>query len=280
MAALKPFFISGFVALLLAAAGLGLWLGLHGAGNGWAVLAAAAVPLSFFAWLYLAKPARTGARPWWLMLGGVIGLSVLDTTAPDQGRALWLIALCGFVGPQLYVQWYSFFPPRDAGRLADGAVLPALSLYRPDGTPLTITEFFPGRTLWLFYRGNWCPLCVAQVKELAAQYGALAARGVRMVMVSPQPAAASAALAAAVDAPLIFVQDRDNALARALGIVDEHGLPLGLTLLGYDEAVPMPTVLISDGGKVVWRHLTDNYRLRPEPAVFLEALDALDGKPS
>jgi len=42
----------------------------------------------------------------------------------------------------------------------------------------------------------------------------------------------------------------------------------------------MPTVLISDGGKVVWRHLTDNYRVRPEPAVFLEALDALDGKPS
>ncbi len=278
MPALKPFFISGFVTLLLGSAALGLWQGLQGAGNGWAVFAAAAVPLAFFAWLYLAKPARTGARPWWLMLGGVIGLSVLDTTAADQAQALWLIALAGFVGPQLYVQWYSFFPPRETARLADGAVLPALNLYRPDGSVVTTTECFPGRTLWLFYRGNWCPLCVAQVKELAAQYRALAARGVRVVMVSPQPATATAALAAAVDAPLIFLQDRDNALARALGIVDEHGLPLGLALLGYEDAVPMPTVLISDGGKVVWRHLTDNYRVRPEPAVFLEALDALDGK--
>lgn len=270
---LKPVFISAFVGLVMAACGYGLWLTQTGDRNGWAVLAAAAVPALFFAWLFIGKPARTSAQPWWLMLGGVIGLSVLNTSAPGYETALLLIGLCGFLGPQLYIQWYSRFADRESSRLVTGAVLPALNLRTTDGRTVTTTEFFAGRTLWLFYRGNWCPVCVAQVRELAAQYRELEKRGVRVLMISPQPASGSARLATSVAAPMTFLQDSNNNLARALGIVDEQGLPMGLQALGYDSAVPMPTVILTEGGKVIWRDLTDNYRVRPEPDVFLKVLD-------
>ncbi|MDP2229147.1 MAG: redoxin domain-containing protein [Moraxellaceae bacterium] len=270
---LKPLFISAFVALVFISSAYGVWLAQTGDRNGWAVLAAAAVPALFFGWLFIAKPARTSAHPWWLMLGGVIGLSVLNTSAAGYESALLLIGLCGFLGPQLYIQWYSRFADRESNRLATGAVMPALNLRTTEGRTVTTTEFFAGRTLWLFYRGNWCPVCVAQVRELAAHYRELEKRGVKVLMISPQSASASARLATSVSAPMTFLQDSNNDLARALGIVDETGLPMGLQALGYDSAAPMPTVILTEGGKIVWRDLTDNYRLRPEPDVFLKVLD-------
>jgi hypothetical protein len=43
--------------------------------------------------------------------------------------------------------------------------------------------------------------------------------------------------------------------------------------LGYDSDTVMPTVIISDtGGRVLWTHETDNYRIRPEPDVYLAVL--------
>jgi hypothetical protein len=71
-----------------------------------------------------------------------------------------------------------------------------------------------------------------------------------------------------------FLTDRDNRAAAQLGILAEGGLPMGMQALGYDSDVPMPTVLITaSGGKIVYSDLTVNYRIRPEPGDFIEALD-------
>jgi hypothetical protein len=43
--------------------------------------------------------------------------------------------------------------------------------------------------------------------------------------------------------------------------------------LGYDSETVLPTVIITDaGGKVLWSHQTDNYRVRPEPSLYLQVL--------
>ena len=47
-----------------------------------------------------------------------------------------------------------------------------------------------------------------------------------------------------------------------------------MQVLGFDSDVPMPTVFITaPGGRIVYSDLTDNYRIRPEPAEFMAALD-------
>ena len=142
------------------------------------------------------------------------------------------------------------------------------------GQEVTSRELVAKPALWIFYRGNWCPLCVAQVREIAAQYRELARRGVEVFLVSPQPEANTAALAAKCEAPMRFLTDRENRAAGILGIRERFGLPAGMQALGYDSDVPRPTVFITDeGGRILYCDLTDNYRVRPEPAQYFAVLD-------
>jgi peroxiredoxin len=126
----------------------------------------------------------------------------------------------------------------------------------------------------LFYRGNWCPFCTAQIEELAGAYRQLEESGVKIILISPQPAGKNQALASRFDIPLVFLRDPDNAAARQLGILHKWGTPLGLQLLGYGSDTVMPTVILTDAsGHIVYSDQTDNYRVRPEPEVFAEILE-------
>ena len=49
---------------------------------------------------------------------------------------------------------------------------------------------------------------------------------------------------------------------------------MGFQALGYDSDTVQPTVLITAaGGNLLFADQTDNYRVRPEPDVFLAELD-------
>ena len=61
--------------------------------------------------------------------------------------------------------------------------------------PVSSKSFLGKPTAFVFIRGNWCPLCVAQVRELAADYQSLAARGIEVALIAPQPLAETRALA-------------------------------------------------------------------------------------
>ena len=128
----------------------------------------------------------------------------------------------------------------------------------------------------LFFRGNWCPLCMAQIREIAAQYREIEALGARVLLISPQPQAHTRQLAQKFDVNFLFLQDPHNQVARQLGILSEFGIPTGLEVMGYETEAPMPTVIITDAtGTVVWVDETDNYRVRPEPGQFLKVLRTL-----
>ena len=48
---------------------------------------------------------------------------------------------------------------------------------------------------------------------------------------------------------------------------------MGMQMLGYDDDTVLPTVIITGrDGKIVWTHETDNYRIRPEPQIYLDVL--------
>ena len=122
----------------------------------------------------------------------------------------------------------------------------------------------------MFYRGNWCPLCSVQVKELAAAYRGISALGAKVVLVSPQPATDSRAMAERFDAPMTFLVDGGNAAARALGIQHPGGAPVGVV---DDGETVLPTAVILDADGVVrFSDETGNYRFRPHPDLFLTVL--------
>ncbi len=239
----------------------------------WGVVLASGVPIAFFMHLFMGSTARTSANLNGIPIAGGVGTAVALADA-GPGLAAGIALFNGVLLSLLYIRWYSRFSARPRELLGVGKLLPDLGLVDIDGHELRTRELTKKPALWLFYRGNWCPLCMAQIKEVAAEYRRLADRGVEVFLISPQPQDHTRSLAQRFEAPMRFLTDRDNRAAAQLGILAEGGLPMGMQALGYDSDVPMPTVFITAaGGRIIYSDLTDNYRIRPEPADFIAALN-------
>lgn len=279
MALLRSLFITAFTVYLVVASTYALaqlvrgmepllsWLGL-----GLATLG----PLTFFAWILVAKPARTARHPVEYSMISALGLAITMVMAWRHGETagsihLWAgIAVAGWFA---YLRWYSVFRSRPGAGLAPGDALPEFRLQNLEGETVNSSLFRGKAHVLVFYRGNWCPFCTAQIAELAAHYRQLEAAGATVVLISPQPSRQHRKLAGRFSAPLQFLRDPRSAAARQLGIFDAWGTPMGMQLLGYASGTALPTIIISgEDGRILYSHLADNYRLRPEPAEYLKVL--------
>lgn len=172
----------------------------------------------------------------------------------------------------IYQSWYSRLD-RSATRIEKGQPLPEFSALNLDEKPVYSRDLLGKPALLMFYRGNWCPFCVVQVKELAAAYRELGDRA-RIVLISPQPARKTRELAARFDVPFDFWLDPDNQVATVLGINQDQGLPAGMQVLGYDSDTVLPTcIVLAADGTVLDVDETENYRDRPEPDFLARVLE-------
>ncbi len=238
---------------------------------GWAGLALATWP--FVLWIsrlmLLRDRARTSSSLPVLAACGALGaaLALYDAFRQMYLSVSAVLASAAFVGFLFYDFWYSRLSRQPSVALAVGDVLPQFVLQTPAGKRVDSAAWRGHPTLLIFYRGNWCPLCMAQIREIAAQYTRLAAYGVKIILVSPQSHGQSAALAKRFEVPFEFLVDVDNAVARQLQIDAPDGVPAGMP--GFEVDTVMPTVVIAGiDGRILFCDQTDNYRVRPEPATF------------
>ncbi|CAA0104009.1 Putative peroxiredoxin bcp [Zhongshania aliphaticivorans] len=272
MNSFKSHFISAWMTLLFAGTARSAWA-IYQQENtsSWLwVLLGVASPLLFFVWVFTANVARTEKATKFILAVTILALIGLVATPPATIEQLAWILLVGVIGTVLYEWWYSSFGDRSNALLDVGQTLPALTFRKTDGGALNTNELNKPM-LMIFYRGNWCPLCMAQIKEIAGQYRQLADKGVEVMLISSQPPSHTSSLAERFDAPMSFLVDQDNQMANRLGIAATQGLPSGLQALGYDSDTVMPTVIMTDAqSKILFADLTDNYRIRPEPDTFLK----------
>jgi peroxiredoxin len=272
----KSFFVSFYITAMVLAMMQSAWV-LYGDSQQiawWAVVVSVAPALLFFFRLFLWPLARTAGVMWWVFVCNGLGTALL---LASNSREVWPwlhVLLLGWGGNALYQFWYSRFGRQESASLRVGQQLPNLRFQSASGDAVT-TGDIPGALLLIFYRGNWCPLCMAQIQEVADKYQELAARGVKTLLISSQPHDNTAALARRFNVPFHFLVDHDNRVAQELGILARDGTPLGLQVLGYDDDTVMPTVVLTDASKrIIFSDQTDNYRVRPEPATFLALLEA------
>ena len=247
-----------------------------------------------FGWLgaFLTTAPFVGSVGWWMLshskprtsaaltpytvisfIGVALGFWSLRQAEADAAMAL-VLAVAGLVGFLIYLRWYSYFGREPSAALTIGQALPEFELEDADGNTVASSGFRGKPALYLFYRGNWCPLCMAQIKEIAGQYQKFAERGLAIVLVSPQPQGHTKRLARKFDVPFQYLVDTGNRVAEKLGIAAAGGLPAGMEVLGYDSDTVLPTVVICDAeGRIIFADQTDNYRVRPEPETFLAVLD-------
>ncbi|MCK8523854.1 peroxiredoxin family protein [Aquimarina sp. D1M17] len=232
---------------------------------------------SFFMLLFIKPVARTDAnlKVYTAIVGIGFMISMIFGGIIEKAINGSFPSIGMFLGWVLYIKWYSIFENRGPNNvLSVGKVLPELIL--EDGTKKEVktSSFLGNPSIFLFYRGNWCPLCMAQIKEISAQYKELEERNVNTVFISPQPHKNTKSLAKKFGLSFNFLVDTNNKVAKQLGILAKNGLPMGFQTLGYDSDTVLPTVIITDAqGKIIFSDLTDNYRVRPEPETFLKILD-------
>jgi len=281
---LKSMFISNYMMAIMGIAGYAGWMLYQGADPvAWGGVILTSAPLMMFisVAMMFKNIARTSARfPLINFLGAAgTGLAIWAWYQPGTsqfyppGYLAPVLALVGWGGFLLYAYWYSSYGRTPSAKLKVGSTLPKFTVRDANGAAVTSAQLTDKPAILIFFRGNWCPLCMAQVKEMAARYQDINALGVRVALISPQPHDNTIALSKKFGVKFDFLTDRGNAAARALGIEQSHGLPMGMQMLGYASETVLPTVIITDrSGKVVWTHETDNYRVRPEPDVYLEVL--------
>lgn len=272
---LKSFYISFYVSALF---GASLHIGtelLTAPSIFWAGAAISIWPaLLFFVRLFMAPVARTSPNLNRLIacagLGLIVGVLSYDNNAEATWFYLYNCAL-GVAGSLLYIYWYSRLGRVDSAELANDKTLPPFQLKSADGTMWDSNDAKNYPALMLFFRGNWCPLCMAQIKEISSLYQQLERMGIKVLLVSPQPEKHTQSLAAKFNVNFTFLIDENGAVARQLGIAAKQGTPKGMEVLGYESDTVLPTAIALDStGKIIWTDQTDNYRVRPEPQMFID----------
>ena len=248
----------------------------RGERTGWALAAAVhALPGIYFANGFLRPKARTNPD--------LVGLQLLTAAGAlaawrfsRRHRAAAALAGAEVLAWLAYVRWYSRFGREPSGALTVGATLPEDVRFVEHGRgPITAADLRGRPTVLLFFRGNWCPLCMAQVGEIADRWREIESLGAQVALVSPQDERHTRALARRHEVAFRYLRDDGLAAARRLGIANPDGTPAGL--VGYEGDTVLPTLVVTDAdGRIIYADQTDNYRVRPAPETVLAALRAAD----
>ena len=242
----------------------------------WLGAAIASVPLPVIAtYLMFGGVERTSENFPFMLLIGAAGVLVAGWEQFIEGSSGWAptgVALTSVFLLLLYVFWYSRFGRFDSAHLMVGSKLPEFTLQDVDGEAFNSSSLLGAPAVIMFYRGNWCPLCMAQIREIAERYQDMEALGINVCLVSPQREELSRKLANEHDVSFKFLVDEDNQVAEQLNIAVKNGVPIGLPG-GYAPDTVLPTLVVTnEKGTILFSDQTDNYRVRPEPDVFLAIL--------
>jgi peroxiredoxin len=126
-----------------------------------------------------------------------------------------------------------------------------------------------------FFRGHWCPYCVAELRRWEELRPELDARGIAIVTVCADTAAQIRKGRAKHGLRAVMVPDPD------LAITDRYNLrnPKGLALKsGVIVPLPIPTTILVDAaGTVRWMDQSTDYLRRSDPGRVLDAIRATLG---
>lgn len=276
---LKTLFISSYVPTIGVIALVGIYQSLAlGLGSSWPGVVLATLPVVIFV-LAVSKYPTLRSHPWLrVMLTVLVSVGCVWAVyryfvTEERQVSPMIAAILGWVGFLAFNFWSSHYGRSLNERLSVGRELPHFAAMDTQGGEVHSQELLGKPALFMFYRGNWCPFCSAQVQELTENYKELIKRGVDVALISPQPPDLTRRVAEMFDVPFRFWVDPDCAAARALGILHAQGVPYGLRKSAGGGDTVLPTVIIVDAqGKILFTDQTDNYRVRPEPTLFLRVL--------
>jgi peroxiredoxin len=165
--------------------------------------------------------------------------------------------------------------PRIPDALRPGRSLPDFAAADEHGNPIRSTRVVGSPTVMLFVRGNWCPFCSSQVKDLTTHYKDIVDLGAKLIFVTPKPLETTRRVAEFFEVEFDFWLDDHLEAASQLGLVMTGGVP-GDHQKEYGDDTVWPTALVIDAAGIIrYSKLSRMAIDRPDPKVLLDELRKL-----
>lgn len=161
--------------------------------------------------------------------------------------------------------------------LLPGMDVPDVNVAAIDGTVVNVKALSQAPTVFIFYRGGWCPFCNVQMGQLQAIEGELKALGYQVVAMSPDDAAGLRASVAKHTLSYTLLSDTGLSAASRFGVAFAVDAPMSLALRAMapqHDALPVPAVFVVRDGVVQFSYVNPNFKVRLSPELLLAAAKA------
>jgi peroxiredoxin len=162
--------------------------------------------------------------------------------------------------------------PRQQPAVAVDALAPDFSAIDADGEEFRLSNLRGSPVLLKFYRGYWCPYCVAELAQLDRFAKDFDSLGVKLVAVSSDRVEELRPFKRKHGWAIRLVADPELAIHRLYNVQQRNFTPRRGPF--RDLAIPT-TVLIDRDGRVLWFEQAIDFRVRPQAEMVLAKTRAL-----
>jgi peroxiredoxin len=154
-------------------------------------------------------------------------------------------------------------------QLRPGSPLPDFHAVDEQGNPVRAGDLHGSPAIILFVRGNWCPFCSRQVRNLTQYYREILDLGARLILVTPKPVETTRRVAEFFNVDFDFWLDKNLSITRQLGLLQKGGVPADYDG-EYGRDTIWPTALVVDAAGIIrFTELSKHISDRPDPRVLL-----------
>ena len=142
-----------------------------------------------------------------------------------------------------------------------------------------------GKVVIVFYRGQWCPICMPHLRKLQKDLTKVENKGASILIITPekQENIQKTRLKTGITIPVIYDEnykimvDFDVAFLPTKGLRFMYNIILRADLKNAQsddsQTLPVPaTFIIDTDGKVIWRHFNRDYKKRASVNEILKQL--------
>jgi peroxiredoxin len=153
----------------------------------------------------------------------------------------------------------------------DAQAAPDFTLPDERGRPVHLADLLGrGPVLLLFYRGDWCSYCNAQLAGYALRHGELDALGARVLAISVDGSPDGAALKTKLRFPFPVLSDPTHA------VIDRYGGIEARLRAGIAIGKPATYVLDAEG-RIRWSYVGEDFADRPLVEEVIEQVRRVAG---
>lgn len=162
---------------------------------------------------------------------------------------------------------------------------PEFSAKSQDGKTISLKEKLKsGPVVLVFYRGQWCPYCNRELKNLEDSLSLITAKGATLIAVTPEKpenisktiAKTKASYPVLFDDGLKIMKNYDVAFAVDPKTIEKYkgyGIDFNEVNGNNGANLPVPAVyIINKDGGIVYKYFDADYRKRPSVADLLDHL--------